>query len=56
MSISSTAQQSRFHKETLDTSNEIDLKLVTISIGERELVSSSNLRIKHGVRYALIGK
>lgn len=54
--IQATAEQSRFHTETLDTSREIDLKGVTISIGERELLSGSHLRLKEGVKYALIGR
>ncbi|KAJ7724833.1 P-loop containing nucleoside triphosphate hydrolase protein [Mycena metata] len=55
-SIIATSQQSRFHTETLDTTLEIDLKAVTISIGERELISSSHLRLKEGIRYGLIGR
>ncbi|CAK5275316.1 unnamed protein product [Mycena citricolor] len=51
-----TSQQSRFHAETLDTSREIDLKGVTIAIGERELISQSHLRLKDGVRYGLVGR
>ncbi|KAJ7223921.1 P-loop containing nucleoside triphosphate hydrolase protein [Mycena rebaudengoi] len=54
--IQATSQQSRFHTETLDTTLEIDLKGVTISIGERELISSSHLRLKQGVRYGLVGR
>ncbi|KAJ7740893.1 P-loop containing nucleoside triphosphate hydrolase protein [Mycena olivaceomarginata] len=54
-SIIATSQQSRFHTETLDTSLEIDLKGVTISIGDRELISSSHLRLKQGVRFGLVG-
>ncbi|KAJ6561577.1 P-loop containing nucleoside triphosphate hydrolase protein [Mycena vulgaris] len=54
--ISATSQQSRFHTETLDTSLEIDLKAVTISIGERELISASHLRLKQGIRYGLVGR
>ncbi|KAJ7368722.1 P-loop containing nucleoside triphosphate hydrolase protein [Mycena albidolilacea] len=55
-SIIATSQQSRFHTETLDTSLEIDLKGVTISIGDRELISSSHLRLKQGVRFGLVGR
>jgi ATP-binding cassette subfamily F protein 3 len=55
-SIQATIQQSRFHTETLDTSGEIDLKDVTISIGERELISSSHLRLKEGFRYGFVGR
>ncbi|KAJ7734035.1 P-loop containing nucleoside triphosphate hydrolase protein [Mycena maculata] len=54
--ITATSQQSRFHTETLDTTLEIDLKAVTISIGERELISSSHLRLKEGIRYGLVGR
>ncbi|KAJ7498543.1 P-loop containing nucleoside triphosphate hydrolase protein [Mycena latifolia] len=54
--IGATSQQSRFHTETLDTSLEIDLKGVTISIGENELISSSHLRLKDGIRYGLVGR
>ncbi|KAJ6482821.1 P-loop containing nucleoside triphosphate hydrolase protein [Mycena vitilis] len=54
--ITATSQQSRFHTETLLTSLEIDLKGVTIAIGERELISSSHLRFKQGVRYGLVGR
>ena len=37
--IIATSQQSRFHTETLDTSIEVDIKDVTISIAERELIT-----------------
>lgn len=51
-----SSQQSRFHTETLDTSLEIDIKDVSISIGDRELLSSVHLRLKQGVRYGLMGR
>ncbi|KAF7352440.1 Iron complex transport system ATP-binding protein [Mycena venus] len=54
--IIATSQQSRFHAETLDTTLEIDLKGVTISIGERELITSSHLRLKQGIRFGLVGR
>lgn len=54
--IHCSSQQSRFHTETLDTSKEIDLKDVSISIGERELLSGAHLRLKDGVKYALVGR
>ncbi|KAJ6539742.1 P-loop containing nucleoside triphosphate hydrolase protein [Mycena capillaripes] len=54
--ITATSQQSRFHTELLLTSLEIDLKGVTIAIGERELISSSHLRLKQGIRYGLVGR
>ncbi|KAL0956788.1 hypothetical protein HGRIS_002907 [Hohenbuehelia grisea] len=54
--ITATSQQSRFHAETLDTSTEIDLKDVTIAIGDRELITGSRLKLKEGIRYALVGR
>ncbi|GAA5910406.1 ABC-F family ATP-binding cassette domain-containing protein [Sporobolomyces salmoneus] len=54
--LSCTSQQSRFHTETLDTSKEIDLKEVSVSIGERELLSGAYLRLKDGVKYGLSGR
>ena len=54
--IIATSQQSRFHTETLDTGIEVDLKDVTISIAERELITDSRLKLKEGVRYALVGR
>jgi ATP-binding cassette subfamily F protein 3 len=51
-----TAQQSRFHSATIETGNEIDLKDVCISIGQNELLSGVHLRLKAGVRYALLGR
>ena len=55
--IVATSQQSRFHTETLNTSvAEIDLRGVTISIGQRELITDAKLKLKEGVRYALIGR
>ncbi|KAJ8496310.1 hypothetical protein ONZ45_g12507 [Pleurotus djamor] len=54
--IIATSQQSRFHAETLDTTTEVDLKGVNISIGDRELLTDSKLRLKAGVRYALMGR
>lgn len=55
--ILATSQQSRFHTETLDpNSTEVDLKSVTVSIGNVELVTDSRLKLKAGVRYALVGR
>ncbi|KAI0761905.1 P-loop containing nucleoside triphosphate hydrolase protein [Irpex lacteus] len=55
--IVATSQQSRFHTETLNTSvAEIDLKDVAISIGQRELITDTRLKLKEGVRYALVGR
>lgn len=56
-SINATSEQSRFHTETLNTSvAEIDLKGVSITIGQRELITDSRLKLKEGVRYALVGR
>lgn len=52
--IHATSQQTRF-KDTGNTL-EVDLKDVTISIGEVELLSSVHLRLKEGVRYGLVGR
>ncbi|KAI0091739.1 P-loop containing nucleoside triphosphate hydrolase protein [Irpex rosettiformis] len=55
--IVATSQQSRFHTETLNTSvAEIDLKGVTISVGHRELITDARLKLKEGIRYALVGR
>ena len=56
-SILATSQQSRFHMETLNAAvAEIDLKQVSVSIGQNELVTDSRLKLKEGVRYALVGR
>ncbi|EIM83035.1 P-loop containing nucleoside triphosphate hydrolase protein [Stereum hirsutum FP-91666 SS1] len=56
-SINATSEQSRFHTETLNTSvAEIDLKGVSITIGQCELIADSRLKLKEGVRYALVGR
>ncbi|KAL8277263.1 hypothetical protein RQP46_010332 [Phenoliferia psychrophenolica] len=54
--IVATSQQSRFHAATLDSSLEVDLNDINISIGERDLITSSHLRLKQGVRYGLVGR
>lgn len=55
--IHAISQQSRFHTETLESAQgEIDLKGVTISIGDNELIVDSRLKLKAGVRYALVGR
>lgn len=58
--IHCSSQQSRFHLETLNTSREIDLKDVTISVGPSsnptDLLTSAHLRVKEGVRYGLVGR
>lgn len=54
--IKCSAQQSRFHAATLDTTTEVDIKDLTISVGEKDLLASAHLRLKHGVRYGLVGR
>lgn len=51
-----TSQQSRYHVDTLDTSQDIDLHGVSIALGQNELIQDSRLKVKEGVRYALIGR
>lgn len=54
--IKCNAQQSRFHAATLDGGKEVDIKDLTISVGEKDLLASSHLRLKSGVRYGLVGR
>lgn len=54
--ITATSQQTRFHVDTLDSATEIDLHGVNIAIGERELLVDVEVRLKAGVRYALVGR
>ena len=55
--ITATSQQSRFHAGTADANHsDVDLKEVTVSIGSLELVTDSRLKLKEGVRYALVGR
>ena len=51
-----TSQQSRYHVDTLDTSQDIDLHGVSVQLGQTELVQDSRLKVKEGVRYALTGR
>lgn len=54
-----TAQQSRFHVDTLQTSKDIDLKGVTITVGkngQREILVDTDIKLKEGCRYALTGR
>lgn len=54
--IAATTQQSRFHTETLDTSCEdVDLKSLTLTVGDEELLSEANLRLFSSVHYGLVG-
>ncbi len=52
-----TSQQSRFHRETFDASStDIDIKGVTITIGNKEILVDALLRLKSGVRYGMVGQ
>lgn len=54
--VIATSQVSRFHTETLETlSNDIDLKQVCISIGARDLLVDTHLKLFSGVHYGLVG-
>ena len=54
--ITATSQQSRFYKETLETSCEdVDLKDVNLLVGDQELLVDANLRLFSGVHYGLVG-
>lgn len=51
------SQQSRFHTETLETSNkEIDLFGIQISVNQKDLLVDAHLKLKPLVRYALVGQ
>lgn len=55
--IVATAQQSRFHRETLETSSkDIDMQTVNISVNNLDLLVDAHLRLKEGVRYGLVGQ
>ena len=55
-SIVATTQQSRFHTETLDTyCEDVDLKQLTLTAGDKELLSDADLRLFSGVHYGLVG-
>ena len=54
--IQATSQQTRFN--ILDNTNakEIDLHGVNISIGKKEILSDTHLKLANGVHYILIGR
>ncbi|KDQ06596.1 hypothetical protein BOTBODRAFT_246354 [Botryobasidium botryosum FD-172 SS1] len=55
--IIATSQTSRFHVDTITTlSQEIDLKQVNISVGNLDLLVDAHVRLKTGIRYALVGR
>lgn len=54
--IVATSQVSRFHSETLETlSNDVDIKGVNISVGDRDLLVDAELKLFNGVHYGLCG-
>ncbi|CAD6890856.1 unnamed protein product [Tilletia controversa] len=55
--ITATSQETRFSIDAVEnTSQELDLKLVTISISGRELIVDAHLRIKDGIHYGLVAR
>ncbi|KAF2434318.1 P-loop containing nucleoside triphosphate hydrolase protein [Tothia fuscella] len=53
-----SAQQSRFHKESVDapTSKEILIKNLSIQLGQKELLNNAELLLKEGGHYVLVGR
>lgn len=55
--VVATSQTSRFHSETLETlSNDVDIKGVNISVGDRDLLIDAELKLFDGVKYGLCGQ
>ncbi len=49
MAIVATSQQSRFHTETLEAAiNDVDLKGVTVAVGDNEIISDAHLKLFSG--------
>jgi ATP-binding cassette, subfamily F, member 3 len=53
-----TAQQSRFHTDASDApvSKEILVKDLSISIGNKEIISHATLHLQEGRHYVLVGR
>ena len=52
-----TSQTSRFHTDTLETlSNDVDIKGVNISVGDRDLLVDAELKLFNGTHYGLVGQ
>lgn len=53
-----TAQQSRFHTDAIDahTTKEILVKDISISLGQKELLSHAELHLKESGHYVLVGR
>ncbi|KAI9733666.1 MAG: hypothetical protein M1834_003268 [Cirrosporium novae-zelandiae] len=56
--VTVTSQQSRFHVAANDAPNskEVDVKDLSISVGEKRILERAALRIKEGVHYVLVGR
>ena len=56
-SITATTQKSRFHAETVDeSSRDINLKSLHLTIDDVELLSDARLQLRAGRRYGLVGR
>ncbi|KAK3051410.1 hypothetical protein LTR09_007433 [Extremus antarcticus] len=53
-----TAQQSRFHNETIEGSalKEIVVKDLSIGIGQKEILNHAQFQLQIGKRYVLVGR
>lgn len=56
--IQITAQESRFHTDSDDTptSKDITIKDLSISAGQKELLSRTEVHLVEGGRYVLVGR
>ncbi|GIL64084.1 hypothetical protein Vafri_18060 [Volvox africanus] len=51
-------QLSRFHTETIEGSatGDVDIRGLSITVGDRELITDAHLALRRGVRYGLVGR
>lgn len=56
--ITATVSQSRFHKDVDDanTSKDIDIRDLTLLVGEREILSHADIHLHAGKHYVLVGR
>ncbi|KAF9269694.1 ATP-binding cassette sub-family F member 3 [Marasmius fiardii PR-910] len=54
--IQATSQQTRFDINEDTASKDLDLQAVNISIGKRDILTDSHLKLSPGVHYVLIGR
>lgn len=55
--VEATSQLSRFHLETTTpNSKSVDLKRVTLTVSDTDLLADAHLQLKAGVRYGLVGR